>query len=290
MSFEDSAKKLCIGAYDLHMHPAPSPFRRAMNDVELLQAAGRAGMAGILLKSHYESTVARAELANRYANSPAIAYGAIALNWPVGGLNPYAVQNALKRGAKIVFMPTRDAHNSLSSGNMPGDFFTRPGISILSNEGTLRPEVYDIMDSVKEYGAVLATGHISPEESMILCMEGIHHGVRMVLTHPEFSRTKIAVAKQKELASLGVMIEKCWYNISENECTAAEMAATIKVVGAEHCYMSTDRGQIGREPPADAMESFIKSMLSNGLCEDEIYTMTHTVPESIVSQCNSFVK
>lgn len=276
-------EKLLGGAYDLHIHPSPSPFNRILDDIQLLRSAGRAGMAGILLKSHYESTAARAEIANRYADSTTSAYGAIALNWPAGGLNPYAVHNALKRGAKIVFMPTRDAENSLASGDMPGDFFHRPGIGIMSEEGKLKPAVYEIFDVVKEYGAVLATGHISPEESVLLCREGRRFGVRMILTHPEFSRTKIPAEVQKELAELSVYIEKCWYNINEEECTAEEMASHIKAVGAGHCYLTTDRGQRGRELPVEALKSFLAALMAAGISERELWDMTHTVPEQIVT-------
>lgn len=269
---------LLCGAYDLHMHAAPSPFHRLMDDFALLCAADAAGMAGILLKSHYESTAARAALVNEHAHTQTRAYGAIALNWPVGGLNPYAVCNALERDARIVFMPTRDAANSLASGNMPGDFFTRPGITILDDKGALVPEVYEIMDVVKSKGAALATGHLYTHESVLLCREGRARGVKMVLTHPEFSRTKIDTATQKELAELGVLIEKCWYNIAEGEVSAAEMAAHIKAIGAQHCFMTTDRGQCGRETPVEGMKRFIAAMLENGLSEDEVYAMTHTVP------------
>lgn len=279
---EGDADELLRGAYDLHMHSAPSPFHRLLDDFQLLREAGQAGMAGILLKSHYESTAVRAELANLYAGSSAKAYGAIALNWPVGGLNPYAVYNALKRGAKIVFMPTRDAKNCLASGDMPGDFFRRPGIGILAEDGRLKPEVIEIMAAVKEYGAVLATGHISPEESILLCKAGIQAGVRMILTHPEFGRTRIPAEVQKKLAELGVYIEKCWYNIGEQECSAAEMAAHIRTVGASRCYMTTDRGQSDREHPVEAMRRFLISMSEQGISRSDLDTMTHVLPKEIV--------
>lgn len=281
---ESTCAALLRGAYDLHMHAAPSPFHRLLDDYELLWSADAAGMAGILLKSHYESTAARAALVNAHAHASAKAYGAIALNWPVGGLNVYAVYNALERGARIVFMPTRDAANSLESGDMPGDFFRRPGISVLDDDGRLKPEIYEIMDAVKERGAALATGHLYTHESVLLCREGCARGVKMVLTHPEFSRTRIDAATQRELAELGVWIEKCWYNVAEGETTAAEMAAHIKAVGAEHCFMTTDRGQSGRETPVEGMKRFAAAMLENGLSEDEVYAMTHSVPEMVIGR------
>jgi len=273
---------LLVGAYDLHMHAAPSPFNRRMDDYELLKAADAAGMAGILLKSHYESTVERAKLANKYAGTSTVAYGSIALNWPVGGLNPYAVQNALKRGAKIIFMPTRDAANSLDSGDMPGDFFKRPGIIICDENGRLRPEIYEIMDIVKQYDAVLATGHIYPRESILLCREGRARGVRMVLTHPEFSRTRISGSVQKEMADLGVLVEKCWYNIGEKECTAEEMAGNIRTVGADRCFMTTDRGQNGRETPVEALACFAAVLYEQGISRAEMELMMRKVPKEVL--------
>lgn len=279
---EEIIKRLLNGAYDLHMHTAPSPFGRKMDEFALLRAADKAGMDGILLKSHYESTAARAQLVNQYAGARARAYGAIVLNCPVGGLNPYAVSNALKRGCRIVFMPTRDAANSLVSGDMPGDFFKRAGISALDENGGLLPEVFEIMELVRQNDAALATGHLSPEESVILCREGRRRGVRMVLTHPEFSRTKIDADIQRELADMGVLIEKCWYNVAEGECLAARMAENIRIVGAERCFMTTDRGQGNREAPVEGMRRFLAAMLHEGLSEEEVFVMTHDVPRRVL--------
>lgn len=274
--------ELLKGAYDLHMHAAPSPFNRLMDDYGLIQQADAAGMAGIMLKSHYESTAARAHLVNSHSGAKAQAYGGIVLNWPVGGLNPYAAENALKRDAKIVWMPTRDSSNSLVFGDMPGDFFKRPGIRALDANGELKPEVLQILDIVKKYDGALATGHLDPEEGIKLCEEGCKRGVRMVLTHPEWDRTVVSVETQKKLADMGVWIEKCWYNIAEKNCTAEDMAAHIRAVGAEHCFMSTDRGQNGRENPAEAMRMFISTLLEQGITEDEIHTMVHTVPRIVL--------
>lgn len=272
---------LC-GSYDLHIHAAPSPFHRLLGDYELLGAADCAGMAGILLKSHYEPTAARAELVNTYLHTKAKAYGAVVLNWPVGGLNPYAVHNALVRGAKVVYMPTRDAENSLRFGNMPGDFFERPGIGVLDQSGRLKKEVHAVMEVVRSFDAVLATGHLAPEESVLLCREGVRMGVRMALTHPEFPRTKIPVQIQKELASQGVYIEKCWYNIAERECAAQEMAMYIREVGAAHCFMTTDRGQSNREPPVEGMRKFVSALLEHGIDEREIHKMICEIPSQII--------
>ncbi len=282
MNRQFDAAELLKGAYDLHMHPSPSPFSRKMDDFELLKAAGMAGMAGIMLKSHYEPTAARADLANAHTASCTKAYGGIVLNWPVGGLNPFAVRNALVRNCRIVWMPTRDAANSLLSGNMPGDFFDRKGISVLDDAGDVREEVKEILEIAKQHNAAVATGHISPEESIAVCREGIARNCRMVLTHPEFPRTKISGEVQKELADQGVYIEKCWYSIAEGNCTAEEMAANIRMAGPEHCFLCTDRGQHNREMPVEGMLKFLQVLHEQGFTEEELYLMTHIVSEKVL--------
>lgn len=253
-----------------------------MDDFALLEDAGRAGMGGIMLKSHYEPTAARAAIANAHCGSEAVAFGAVVLNCPVGGLNPYAVENALKRDAKIIWMPTRDTKNFLCAGDIPGDFFSREGITALDDEGSLKPVVLEIMDIVKKYDAALATGHLSLEESVLLCREGIRKGVRMVLTHPEFERTVVDPVIQKELAYAGVFIEKCWYNIAEGDCTAQEMAEHIRFVSAEHCFLSTHRGQKGRETPVEAMKMFVSVLMEQGIAREEISVMLRDNPRRIL--------
>jgi len=219
---------------------------------------------------------------NRHSGCKAQAYGGLVLNWPAGGLNVYAVENALRAGARIIWMPTRDSQNSLAYGDMEGDFFRRPGISILDG-GSLKPCIYEIMDIVKANGAVLATGHVSPEEAVTLCREGRKRGVRMVLTHPEFPRTFVEPAVQKELADQGVLIEKCWFNIVQGRVTIQEMAATIRLVGSTHAYITTDRGQKGQPAPVPELRRFIQALLQEGLTPAQVRDLVQTVPKAIIS-------
>jgi len=279
---EDKAWELMVDGYDLHVHSAPSAFPRALDSWELVHEASQAGMAGVLLKSHYESTAIRAELINRHINCKTKAYGGLALNWPVGGLNVYAVENALKVGAKVIWMPTRDSANSLRYGNMDGDFFSRKGICILDENEQLKASVFEILDTVKKHGATLATGHLSPKESILLCRVGRSRGVRMILTHPEFSRTKVPVEIQKGLADEGVLIEKNWLNVIQGTISIEEMAQTIRQVGCGRTFIATDRGQKGAPHPTSELHRFICALLEQGLTGSQIRDMVCSVPKSIV--------
>lgn len=282
--FKEKALELIKGAYDLHAHTEPSTFNRALDDIDLVREASELGMAGVLIKSHYEPTQSRAALINRKLNFSAKAFGGSVLNWPNGGLNPFAVENALKKGASIIWMPTRDSKNSLRYGDMPGDFFKRPGITIFDENNCIIKEAIEILDIVKKYNGFLATGHLSTEESIALCKLGREKGVNMILTHPEWQRTTIDGETQSYLANLGVFIEKNWLNIAEGAVTAEQMAENIRKVGVEHIYLSTDRGQHGFEKPAEGMLRFIETLLEQGFSENEIKIMVQIVPSKIVNK------
>lgn len=269
------AKELLKGGYDLHTHTSPSHAGRALDDFMLVREAAEYKMAGVVIKNHYEPTEARASIANQYAGvaDTTVAFGAVTLNWPVGGLNPYAVESSLKLGGKIVWMPTRDSANSLRYGNMNGDFFDRPGISVFNEKNELLPAVYEIMEVVKKYGAYLATGHLSLDETVLVCREGRKAGVNMILTHPDWYRTVVPVEIQKELALLGVLVEKQWNTIADGHISEEAAVKSIRDIGAEHIILSTDRGVKGKEHPAEGMLSFVKFLLDNGFSEKEITTM-----------------
>src|SRR5258708_7375530 len=100
------------GFYDLHIHTGPAPFRRIGDALDVARMCAGAGMAGMVTKGHFESTIARAHHANRELNNPNFrVYAAIALNRGVGGINPGAVEVAMDMGAKVVWLPTLDAAN-----------------------------------------------------------------------------------------------------------------------------------------------------------------------------------
>lgn len=276
------AVELLEGGYDLHVHSAPSHVKRILDDAEVLQQASEAKMAGIMIKNHYESTAARAALLNKRSGAATKAYGGVVLNWPAGGLNPYAAESALKLGASFVWLPTRDAANCLTYGNMSGDFFDRPGIEILDGNGKLLPAVYEVLEVVRRYHAVFATGHVSPKESVIVCKAARQMGVRTVLTHPEWERTVVPGEIQAQLAALGVAIEKNWINIADGPCPIETMMHNIRLAGCEHVYIATDRGQAGAETPLEGMLRFIELLLDQGFSDAEIKMMIQTVPASLV--------
>lgn len=271
--FSDKALKLIKGGYDVHVHPDPSHFPRNTDDFQLVRRADELEMAGVMLKSHYDPTGARARLANKYAGAKHTrAYGGVALNWPVGGLNPYAVESNFKMGGRVVWMPTRDSHNCLQYGDMPGDFFKRPGIRAFDEAGKLRPVIYEILEIVRANNGVLATAHLYLDEVLALCAAALDMGVTTVLTHPEWVRTAVPLELQVQLAGQGVVIEKLWENVRDGFVTAEYLAHTMREIGFEHIMWGTD-GAFGDFDPIQAIMDFIDAMSAEGLDDDAIRVM-----------------
>ena len=96
------------GAIDMHCHPFPDLFPRLADDIDIAIAARDAGLKALMLKCHHESTVSRAYLIQRIVPGIRV-FGGVVLNSYVGGINPAAVEAALRLGGKEVWMPTIDA-------------------------------------------------------------------------------------------------------------------------------------------------------------------------------------
>lgn len=271
--FSDRALRLIKGGYDVHAHPDPSHFKRNTDDFEFVRKADKLEMAGVMLKSHYDPTGARARLANQYAGAKHTkAYAGVALNWPVGGLNPYAAESSLKMGGKMVWMPTRDSHNCLQYGDMAGDFFKRPGIRAFDGDKKLKPEIYEILEVIRKYNGVLATGHLYVDETLALCEAALDMGVTTVLTHPEYERTMVPLEVQVELARKGVVIEKLWENVYSKYVTAAYFADSMRKIGYQNIIWGTD-GAWGTFDPIQAIMDFIDAMAAEGVPDEGIHTM-----------------
>lgn len=88
----------------------------------------------------------------------------------------------------------------------------------------------------------------------------------------------------RELAELGVRIEKNWANVEDGDCTLEEMAWNIRCVGLSNVYLATDRGQSGKEVPVEGMKRFICALLKSGFSPAEIREMVQKVPEELVGE------
>lgn len=263
------------GLIDMHIHTAPDVRPRSLDDVEAVRAAKTAGMRAILMKSHVTLTADRAIMAERAVGGIRV-FGGLALNKYVGGLNPAAVEMALKMGAKEIWMPTLSAAHELRQEGKDG------GITIFTENGEIRPEIHEIVDLVHQANAILATGHISIEESVALVRLARERGVRkIVVTHPEAPFIRMPAETQAEIVGRGVFFERCYVGTTPAmDCavTIRQISDTIRRVGVESTVLTTDFGLASLPLPVDGMRGYLAKLTAEGFNLHEIRCMAGETP------------
>jgi predicted metal-dependent TIM-barrel fold hydrolase len=278
---EECVIRLLQGIIDMHVHAAPDIYPRKCDEIELVREMKFYDMRGVLLKSHHTLTADRAWLIRKIEPDFKV-FGSLTLNIPAtGGLNPQAVETAIKFGAKEIWMPTiSSAHHLRYEGKDPVK-----GIRILTEKNELVSEVIEILNLIAEANVILGTGHLSIEESRVLVAVAKKMGVKKILvTHPEWELVNMPIEVQIELAKEGAFMEHCYYATTTlgGGLNPQEIARQIKAVGAEHCVMATDLGQKLNPSPVDGMMEFIESMMKYGISKEEIETMTKKNPAKLL--------
>ena len=286
----DRARELLRGAYDTHMHISPDVVERKIDDITLAKRFQELGMDGFVLKSHYGSTAERASVVR--AAVPGInALGAIALNRAVGGINPLAVEIAAREGARTVWLPTVDSVNESHEREAPPGAkvpvwvklqleLREQGIEIppvpVVNEanGTVLPEVREVLAMIARHNMLLATGHLSRDEIFAVLDAALESGVRdIVITHPEFPSQDLSVEDQKALADKGALLERCFTTPHTGKVTWETWIENIRATGPESSVLSTDLGQVFNPPVEDGMALMVDRLLDAGFTEEEVYVM-----------------
>ena len=271
---------LLRGTVDLHIHTAPDIFPRCVTAVTAAEAAKQAGMRAILVKSHSTDTSARAEMASDMARFPV--YGALVLNYAVGGLNEYAVLETARQGGRIVWMPTIGARHFIQRAKSAPMLMRAipsgvPGLSVSQDGVHLDPPVVRILDLIAENGLVLATGHLEPRESRLLVEEAIAHGVkRIVVTHPHEAFVGMSTDDVRHLAALGAFIE-----FTDNS-PLEERVTMIRAAGVDQCFVSTDGGTVDRPPPVARLRDYLSALLGAGFSAAEVRHMSASVPSYLL--------
>ncbi|MCH7553726.1 MAG: hypothetical protein IIC82_07000 [Chloroflexi bacterium] len=272
---------LVEGSIDLHAHFGPdSKIDRSVDLTTLLETATALKMRGVALKSKDYPTQPYAYLGKQ--QFPDIEpLGALCLDHDVGGMNPDAVKTSGRLGARIVWLPT-------FSSTMDMGLVGRAdmGISCFDREGELTKDTIAVLEQIKRYDMVLATGHISNEETMAVVRKAKDMDMkRIIITHPITAHRggTPTMDVMKEYASMGCYIEHCLIGLMPRTqaITGEELADAIRELGPQHCIMSSDFGQLWNPPPAYGMKMFIAMMLAQGLTDEEVEVMVKTNPASV---------
>ena len=110
---------LVAGAVDMHCHFGPDAhLERSVDCLEAAEQARGLGMAAIVLKSHDYQTAALAYAVDKVTPGVRV-FGGIALDPPVGGINPHAMEVMCRIGGKVVWMPTLSSENDHRKFGLP---------------------------------------------------------------------------------------------------------------------------------------------------------------------------
>jgi hypothetical protein len=278
-----AADALVVGAIDMHCHHGPDPHRaRSVDAAEAVAEAEALGMGGVVLKSHAYPTGPIAILMQKTVSRLRV-FGGICCDFEVGGLNPAAVEVALRTGARVVWMPTFSSIVDRGKLGLPG-----PGIPLLDERGGLREPVQEILRLARAHDAVVATGHVDLPEQVALVDAARPLGVATVMTHaletlvgPDHTLRDVV-----ELADRGAVIEFTYLTCLPGGIAATEKPETIaramSAVGPERVVMSTDFGQAASPRPAQGMRLFIDEMLRAGVPAAAVELMVRRNPARLL--------
>ena len=277
----DEAARLLAGSIDIHVHSDPDDRPRSIDAIDVAKLAKTRGMRAIVLKNHYDPTGPLAYVVRKEVPGIEV-FGGVDLNLAVGGINPVAVEHMTQVSGgwgRFVWMSTFDAENQVKYSKE-----NRPFVSVARN-GQLLPEVKQVISLIAKNGLVLATGHVSPEEGLMLLREGRAQGAqRMVVTHALMAPVLMDVPQMQEAARLGAFIEFVGGSLTGGDASARmdRFADTIRKVGPEFCILSSDLGQRGNALPPDGFGAFLVAMRARGFSDQEIARMSKQNPARLL--------
>lgn len=283
---------LIDGAYDLHVHSAPDVLPRKMDDLEMAKRIVDAGMKGFAIKSHYFATAERASLVNKlYPECDLV--GTITLNNSVGGINPAAVEMAARSGVRLVWFPTCDGafeQKSVFDDSNPNkklpywaqiviqmreDGIISNPITIFDENNKLTKNTIQVLEIIKKYNIILATAHLSHEETFALVKKAKDMGLeKIIITHADFPTTFYSIEEQRELVSMGAYIEHCYTTWATGKVSFETTVEQIKAIGSDHVVLGTDLGQPTAKYPDEGLLEFATKLVEAGISEQDVIKMT----------------
>lgn len=282
-------EELLYGAIDMHVHACPDisishPQKRTNHQV--ISECQKAGMKGIVLKTHGWPSVGLAHQLNEEINDFTV-FPSVSLNKMSGGPHPWTVEMAIAMGARVIWLPTWSALSDRRKGGFgeiaqkylprtktelkESDFYR-----LIDENGCLLEELKECILLCRDSDIVLCTGHISAEESLAVgrFAREIHYE-KLCLTHPVCECSYHTINQLKEFAQMGYYIELCTLNVDpEYGCIKIEgIKRIIDEVGASRCYLSTDHFFDLESSIPEQLIGVLRGLEKEGICYEDLKVM-----------------
>ena len=271
-----------IGAIDLHAHFGPDSYERQWDAFEVIKLAKERGMRGVVLKNHWTESAGLAWLIRKYGAQGIEVFGSVTLDTPVGGVNPMAVRymaDVEGTWGRIVWMPTHDSEHEVNY------YKETRAKAVVSRNGKLIPEVFEVLDLIKERNLTLATGHVTPEEVLMIMTEAKKRGItRIIVTHPLLGEqfTNMSLPQMQEAVKLGGAIEITAGAFSREGAARTRAIETIKALGTQNVFIASDSGLVGTPNHPDALAMAAKALRAAGFSEQDLKRMFKDTPARLV--------
>lgn len=293
-------KKIIEKSIDLHVHIGPEIIPRKF-DLEKIINYEKNKIYGLGIKNHFFPTIA-AKKVDLIKNNPLIIHS-VTLNNYLGGFNPEAIKASaeLSDNRIIVWFPTLNAKRFLlnQKHEIPSEWINQKkgrkialcpsgiikGLTVFNqNDRQISTEVLEVLQAVKKYDAILATGHISWQESseLVKMAKQKFKIKRVIITHPIYQRINMPLNIQKKLAIMGAFIEHSYSMNTIDKILISKIAKQIKYVGSENCILTSDVGQKFNPSPSEALNIFANLLFKNGITQNEIEKMLIHNPKKLV--------
>lgn len=277
------------GVCDLHVHCLPDTRARSVDELTLARQAEEAGYRALMYKSNDWSCHDRAWLI-RQALPDFEVFGSLCMNRVHGDkVNVYAAVQALKTTGKLcrcIWMPTLFASYQHRCDKLPG-----PGIPVLDPQGRVLPEVIRVMELCAEADIIFASGHSSPQESLILARKAKEIGVKkFVVTHVNSLIWKLTRDQILRAVDLGAFVEYCYLprlwgpgsgNPQFERQSHEEFLRYVRTI-PERSFISTDLGQQGNPNPIDGMRACIRELSGAEIPQRDIDLMVRINPAHLI--------
>ncbi len=295
------------GPIDMHVHIGPELLMRRYSPQSLAEEARREGI-GVVMKNHFQPTTGWVSQLRRDDDAVPL-IGSVALNYGAGGIDDHGVRAALSGWKRdvlqpdpdperfVVWMPTvcAEAHLNITKRRdimlewgvkeehtrlfAPGE-----GIRIVDAAGQPIPGLARALAIIARHDLVLASGHLSHDETILLVRLAHEAGVkRIVLTHPLFQSTELEPATVARLwRDYGAYSELCFVNLAMDNLAISQYAELIEAVGPEGCILSSDVGQPFSPPVGEALREYFEALEQGGVREDDIARMSVLNPRALL--------
>lgn len=273
------------GACDLHIHTSPDIFPRIATDVETAVDCRDAGMRAIVFKCHADTTMTRAYHTENQVEGIRV-FGGLTLNLQVGGINPAAVDVALKMGAVEIWMPSYHSLAHYKETGMLGGYahqnngpvkYPVHGITVLDEKGELIPEVAQVLELVKDSNAIIGTSHLSADEGIKVIELAHEIGCkRVVLTHPFFSPPSCTIEHVRKAVELGAYVEFCAGNAMSPLPKPIDLhlyTEAIEQMGSKQFIISSDCGHPRKTLPPETIRMFAQTLNYMGVDAKDLHAM-----------------